>query len=480
MIDHGHRDKGVFYGLWIVAGCFVLLFLFAGAGFYSFSIFIKPLENDFGWSRSAISLAMSIYMIVHGLAGPFVGHATETYGPRRIMTFFALLSGAAFILVSFTSSLWFFYLAYSVLSVGTAGIGFIPVSSLLSRWFIRRRGTAIGFAMVGISVGGLVMAPLVGWIISQFGWRASFIFLGLLVWLLGLPVTLFVIRASPAEMGLMPDGDEAGGAQKPCSPGQYGSPPATAQAAASVAPAQVRSRVARAQVASSVGSAQAGSPVTPAEEGWPLRAAVRTKAFFWIAATFYLASLALMGMLQHQVPLIVEAGISQTLAATALGLTAGLGGLGKLFFGRISELVPFRYAITLCFGLQALGVLILLNVESIAMVWVYVAIFGFAMGGVIVLLPLAVAHFFGLASFGVIMGSVSLVQALGNASGALISGLIYDFLGSYHYAMLAYMFLYVIATLSIFLAGKPKGYSATSGGPGAGVDAREPIRDGAR
>jgi MFS transporter, OFA family, oxalate/formate antiporter len=485
MIDHSHRGKGVFYGLWIVAGCFVLLFLFAGAGFYSFSIFIKPLENDFGWSRSAISLAMSIYMIVHGLAGPFVGHATETYGPTRVMTLFALLSGAAFILVSFTSSLWFFYLAYGVLSVGTAGIGFIPVSSVLSRWFIRRRGTAIGFAMVGISVGGLVMAPLVGWIISQFGWRASFIFLGLLVWLLGLPVTLFVIKASPAEMGLMPDGDEAGEAQNPYSaPGQSGSRAAPAQVASSVAPAraapslapaQSGSRVARAQVASSVGSAQASSPVAPAQvgspmppeaEGWPLRAAVRTRAFFWIAATFYLASLALMGMLQHQVPLIVEAGISQTLAATALGLTAGLGGLGKLFFGRISELVPFRYAITLCFGLQALGVLVLLNVESIAMVWVYVAIFGFAMGGVIVLLPLAVAHFFGLASFGVIMGSVSFVQALGNASGALISGLIYDFLGSYHYAMLAYMFLYVIATLSIFLAGKPKLYFANSGGAG--------------
>jgi MFS family permease len=166
----------------------------------------------------------------------------------------------------------------------------------------------------------------------------------------------------------------------------------------------------------------------------------------------------MMGMLQHQVPLIVEAGISQTVAATALGLTAGLGGLGKLFFGRLSELVPFRYATMLCFGLQALGVLVLLNVKSIAMVWVYVAIFGFAMGGIIVLVPLAVAHFFGLASFGVIMGSVSFLQALGNASGALISGLIYDFLGSYRYAMIGYMFLYVIATLSIFLAGKPRRY----------------------
>ena len=421
------RGGGAFYGVWIVAGCFVLLFLFAGAGFYSFSIFIKPLEDDFGWSRSAISLAMSIYMILHGIAGPFVGHAVETYGPKKVMTLFALLSGASFVLMSFISSLWSFYLAYSLLSLSTTGIGFIPVSSVLARWFIRRRGTAIGFAMVGISAGGLVMAPLVGLVISHFGWRTTFVFLGLLVWLLALPVTLFVMKGSPSEIGLLPDGDEPG---------------AGAASDPRVLPAP-----------------HAGAPSVTEQEGWPLRAAVRTRAFFWIATTFFLAPLAQMGMLQHQVPLIVEAGVSEAMSATALGLTAGLGGLGKLSFGRISEILPFHYAIMLCFGLQALGVFVLFNAESIAMVWAYVAIFGFAMGGVIVLLPLVVIHFFGLAAFGVIMGTVSLILALGNASGALLSGLIYDSLGSYHYAMIVYMCLYLIATSSIFLAGKPRQYA---------------------
>jgi MFS family permease len=416
-----------FYGFWVVAGCFVLLFLFAGAGFYSFSIFIKPLEEEFGWNRSAISLAMSIYMIVHGVAGPFIGHATETYGPKKVMTLSALMSGFCFVGVSFVSSLWSFYLAYTLLSLGTTGIGFIPVSSVLARWFVRRRGTAIGFAMVGIAAGGFVMAPLVGLIIPQFGWRAAFVFMGLLTWLLALPVTLFVIKGSPAEMGLLPDGDDPA---EGVPPGANASSPPTA----------------------------AASEAVEAEEGWPLGAAVRTSTFFWLAAAFFLGPIAQMGMLQHQVPLIVEAGISQAMAATALGLTAGLGGLGKLSFGRISEIVPFHFAIMLCFGLQALAVLVLFNAQSLAMVWVYVCIFGFAMGGVIVLLPLAVGHFFGLASFGVIMGTLSLILATGNASGALISGVIYDLLGSYHYAMIAYMCLYAIAAVSIFLAGKPRPY----------------------
>jgi sugar phosphate permease len=413
--------------VWVVAGCFVLLFLFAGAGFYSFSIFIDPFEQEFGWNRSSISLAMSIYMIVHGIAGPFIGHATEAYGPRRVMTLSALMSGLCFIGVSFVSSLWSFYLAYTLLSIGTTGIGFIPVSSVLARWFVRRRGTAIGAAMVGIAVGGMVMAPLVELIISQFGWRNAFVFMGLLTWLLALPVTLFVVRGSPAEMGLLPDGDEPGEAPTSDSP---------------TAPALADS-----------------SPQAPeTEEGWPFRAAIRTPTFFWIAATFFIGPLGQMGMLQHQVPLIVESGISRTMAATALGFTAGLGGLGKLSFGRISELVPFRVAVMLCFGLQALAVLVLFNAESIAMVWVYVAIFGFAMGGVIVLLPLAVGHFFGLASFGVIMGMLSLVLAIGNASGALISGVIYDLFGSYDYAMIACMCFYLLAILSFFLTGERRKY----------------------
>jgi sugar phosphate permease len=296
---------------------------------------------------------------------------------------------------------------------------------VLTRWFVRRRGTAIGFAMVGISVGGFVLAPVVGLFIDQFGWRTAFVFLGVLVWVLALPVTLLVMKGSPAELGLLPDGDAPGGA---VAPEPHDRP------------------------------ADADSP-SAAQEGWPLGAAVRTRAFFWIATTFFLGPVAQMGMLQHQYPLLVEAGISEAMAPTAVGVTAGLGGLGKLSFGRISEALPFHYAVMLCFGLQALGVLVLFNADSIVMVWTYVAIFGFAMGGVIVLLPLVVGHFFGLTAFGVIMGTLSLILALGNASGALLSGLIHDFFGSYDYAMIAYMCLYLIAALSIFLAGKPRHYT---------------------
>ncbi len=412
--------KGIFYGWWIVAASFVVLFVFAGAGFYSFSIFIKPLEDSFGWSRSAISFAMSIYLIVHGISGPMIGHWTEKYGPKRTMTFFGIGCGIAFILVSFTNSLWYFYGIYALLSLMTTGIGFIPVSVIISRWFVKRRGTAIGISMVGISFGGMTLSPVINYIISVTSWRMSFVFLGIMVWVLVLPLSLFVIKGHPAEKGLLPDGEEK-----------------------SKIPEQTEI---------------SNTPSVVAEQGWPLKAAIKTNAFFWICVTYFLAPLAQMGVLQHQVPIITGIGISTAAAATALGFTAGLGGLGKLSFGRISEIVPFRYAAMLCFGLQALGVFVLYRAGSLATVWVYVLIFGFAMGGIIVLLPMVVGQFFGLRAFGIIMGIISFSQAIGSAIGAIMSGFIYDKFGSYEYALVVYIAIYLTATLSIFLAGKPKEY----------------------
>ena len=407
-------DQKIFYGWWVVASGFVLLFLFAGAGFYSFSIFIKPLEEHFGWSRSAISLAMSIYLLVHGVCGPFVGHLVETRGPKKVMTLFAVGTGAVFILISFTPSLWFFYGAYALLSIMTTGIGFIPVSSVLARWFVRRRGTAIGMAMVGISTGGLTMAPVIGMINAVYGWRLSFMVLGCLVWILALPITLFVVKGSPDDMGLTPDGNASGTSWN--GPGEMD------------------------------------------EQGWPWRPAFRSRAFFWIVLTFFLAPLGQMGVLQHQVPIIFEIGVSQAAAASALGFTAGLGGLGKLSFGWISERIPFRYTAMICFGLQAVGVLILFSADTLSMVWVHVLLFGFAMGGIVVLLPMVVSHFFGLPSFGVLMGTISFSQALGAASGAYLSGIIYDYSGSYDNALLFYIAVYLTSILTIFLAGKPRPY----------------------
>lgn len=396
------------------------MFLFAGAGFYSFSIFIKPLEDEFGWPRASIALTMSIYFIIGGCAGPLVGKLIQAYEEKRIMLVSAVGAGACYMLVSLTRSLGYFYSVYAFLALMSCGMGVLPVSSLLAKWFEKRRGTATGFAMVGISAGGLILAPVMGKITMYLGWKTAYIFIGLLVWILAIPMVLFVIKNSPSEIGLNPDGAAANAS------------------------------------ASEQASPDAAIPVAAvASHEWTLSEMLRSRVFWWIVVSFFLAPLAQMGVLQHQVPIIVDKGVSQATAAAALGLIAGIGGLGKISFGRVSEVLPFQWAIVLCFGLQALAVFMLLHFQSVVVIWIYVMVFGFAMGGLVVLMPLTVGQFFGIGGFGLILGSIWMVQALGGALGTFSAGLIYDIFGDYQLALYFFIVAYITAIIAIFLAGKP-------------------------
>ncbi|MFP4573540.1 MAG: MFS transporter [Desulfobacterales bacterium] len=416
-------DKKIFYGWYIVAACFLLCFLFAGAGFYSFSIFIEPIENEFGWNRASISLTMSIYLITGGLMGPVFGRLIERFGPRRVMLVCAVAAGACFIMVSLTMWLWYFYVIYGLLAVAVCGMGVVPVSSLLSNWFEKRRGTALGFSLVGISAGGLFLAPMVGFVTTTLGWKAAFIIVGLMVWAIALPAIFFVIRDRPAELGLMPDNGvyEDGF----CADGTNPEPGRTCISA----------------------------------QGWPAGLVLRSRSFWLIFISFFLAPMAQMGVLQHQVPLIMNTGASQPVAAAALGVTAGVGGLGKLGFGKISDIWPFHFAVLLCFGLQALSVLLLLHFQSPIMVWVYAICFGFSMGGVIVLLPLVVGHFWGLLSYGVLLGVLWVANSIGGALGTYTSGLVYDWAGSYTYALYFFVCAYAVSIAAFLLAGRARSFN---------------------
>ena len=371
-------------------------------------------------SSLSIALTMSIYFIIGGCAGPIVGKLIQAYGEKKIMLISAVGAGACYMLVSLTHSLGYFYFVYAFLALTSCGMGVLPVSSLLAKWFERRRGTATGFAMVGISAGGLVLTPVVGSITAYMGWKASYLFIGLLVWILAIPMVLFVIKESPSKLGLVPDGEEANKDKE-----QQATPNTV-------------------------------TPVSSDENReWTAGEMFGSRAFWWIIISFFLAPMAQMGVLQHQVPIIVDKGISQATAAAALGLVAGIGGLGKVSFGRISEVLPFQWAIVLCIGLQALAVFVLLHFQSIAVIWIYVVIFGFAMGGFVVLMPLTVGRFFGLGGFGLILGTVWMFQALGGALGTYSAGLIYDIFGDYQLALYSFIVAYIAAIIAIFMAGKP-------------------------
>lgn len=409
--------KKIYYGWYVVAACFCLCFLYAGGGFYSFSVFIKPIENDFGWNRADIALTMSIYLIIGGLMGPVVGKLIQRFGTRTIMNIGAAGTGACFLLIGKTQSLWYFYTIYALMAVSVSGMGIIPISSILSNWFDQRRGTAIGAAMVGISAGGLLLVPFVRYFTALYGWKAAFMVIGILVWSVALPLINLVIKERP-EKGIR------------------------ASASPDKRPADKKSSL----------------KDNMFTEGWPADKALKSGSFWCVFTAFFLTPFAQMGVLQHQVPLMMETGATEAMAALALGLTAGVGGVGKLSFGRISEVRPFRDAVLLCFGLQALSVIVLLLVRTPFVVWVYALMFGFSMGGVVVLMPLAVSHFWGLLSYSMLLGVLWIANCLGGALGTYTSGLIYDYLGNYRYALYLYVAAYLSAMIAFLAAGKAKAY----------------------
>ncbi|BBO74491.1 hypothetical protein DSCW_19080 [Desulfosarcina widdelii] len=165
--------------------------------------------------------------------------------------------------------------------------------------------------------------------------------------------------------------------------------------------------------------------------------------------------MAQMAVLQHQVAIMAEKEISYGLAAAALGLTSGMGGIGKFCFGKMADLFPIRWVVTSSYLLQCLGIFILLNVGSNLTIWIYAMIFGFGMGGILVLQPLAVGQFFGLKSFSVLLGIISLGQSCGAAIGAYSAGLIYDHYHQYHPALITFLIIYSLAMTSILITGKP-------------------------
>ena len=319
----------VFYGWWIVATSILALVIFAGAGYYCFvGLFQSALLNEFpGWTRGEVSRGATAWWLAVAVAGPVIGRLIDTYGVKRIMLISAAASGLVFILLSFISALWHLYVLYAALGIACAGISVVAVGAAVSNWFFRRRGTAMGVAVTGIGLGGLALVPLASFLYSHIGWREAYLILGGITWVVLIPTVALLIKASPGEMGLLPDGE----AVEPLSAVD---PPANAVAGA---------------------------------EGWTLSAASRTPTFWLIFAALFLAQMGLFGVLTHQVYFATDLELSLPIASTMLAITAGMGVPGKLAFGYLADRIPARYAIAICFVMQAAGVLILMSTKTMSM-----------------------------------------------------------------------------------------------------------------
>jgi sugar phosphate permease len=396
-----------FYG-WIILACLCCCgFARQGPAVATLSIFVEPMTSEFGWSRTALSGAVSLGGILAAVASPLIGPVLDRRGARLMLCAAVLLTGLSTMLLSLTQSLLAFYLFFCIARMNFAGPFDIGIYGALNSWFLVRRGMAN--AIVGLAqMIGLVGMPLIAHLaIAEHGWRGGWLAVGSTVLIVGLlPAWLLLVRR-PEDVGLQPDGQSGALAE----PGRSDPAPA-----ASAEPAFTRSQ------------------------------ALRTPAF-WLLALYTAAVYPVQaGVSLHQAPHIIERGLSPAVAATIVStfsFTAALAGLG---FGFIVRRIGVRTALALsgiCLGASAM---LMIGIASPLQGYLSACCFGAGIGGVLTLLPLAWADYFGRASFGAIRGMALTVQVTAQASGPLISGVLRDAGGSYVAP------LTVFAVLSFFSA----------------------------
>jgi MFS family permease len=410
------KKPKVFYGYWILVAAFICAFIDSGSGYYCFSLFVKPLEADLGWSRGTIMSAWFIRFLGVGLSSPFIGKLVDSYGARVIIPIGALIGGLGFVILSLASNLWYFYIGWAAVGVGISGSGVIPGTAVVSNWFKKRRGRALGIMGVGYGAAGL-MSPFVGgYLIPHFGWRVSYFALGLLMWML-IPLAILLIRSKPADEGLYPDGVEH--------------PEAVAEVEA---------------LPSTAG-------------GMTLKKALATSSLWLIAISFLISSMAETGITQTQVPYCEDIGFPAAMAATTLAVVGIWSAIGKFSFGWLCDHIQAKYARAIGIGFLLGGAIILTSMRATspaALMWLYAIIKGFGTGSWLPTMSMLTSTIFGLASYGVIFGMIYILNSVGSGVGPLFAGYMYDLMGTYHGAFIVFIILLVVAIPIILVVRRPR------------------------
>ncbi len=203
-VQQAPTERRFFYGYVVVVAAFLTMVLMLGT-FFAFGIFFKPLSTEFGWSRALTSGAFSLSMILTGVLGMVTGRVTDRFGPRVVVSGCGLFIGLGYLLMSQTSAIWQLYLFYGfIMAIGMSG-AIIPQMSTIARWFVRRRGLMTGITISGVGVGTMIMPPLASWLISNYGWRNSYVVIGFMV-LAGVVSAAQFLRRDPAQMQQLPYG----------------------------------------------------------------------------------------------------------------------------------------------------------------------------------------------------------------------------------------------------------------------------------
>jgi OFA family oxalate/formate antiporter-like MFS transporter len=400
-----------FYG-WIILACTCCAGLSRqGGAVATLSVFVSPMTRDFGWSRTAISGAVSLGGILAAIASPSLGRLLDREGARLVLCVAVLTTGLANMALSLTVSLPMFYLLFCIARLNFAGPFDLGIYGAVNSWFVARRSFASGIASVG-QMTGLVVLPMIGSLaMVRGGWSAGWLAIGATVLVVGfIPNFLLMVRA-PEDVGLVPDGHSI-----------------------------------------TLGTR---SHMTPPEPVFTRAQAVRTKSFWLLTLFTMLAYPVQAGVSLHQAPFLIERGLSPPVAASIVSYFSLMSGIASFGFGLLPKRLTARPKLMLTGLLLCIGATLYQSVHGAASGYLAATFFGLGVGGLLIMLPVAWGDYFGRGNYGAIRGVALTGQVLAQASGPLLSGVLRDSTGGYETSLVCFAVLSGASALVAILATPP-------------------------
>lgn len=400
----------LFYGSYILASSFFILFFNAGARF-SIGIMFKPMIAEFGWNRSAISLAVFLNTTIFALSLTIVGRFYDRYGPKWVLVISTVILSAGYMSISIVNSFWQFLIFYGILAaVGLGGTSIPLIAALMSKWFEKGRGFAISLALSGNSVGQFVLIPLFTFFVLRYGWRTSYIWIGIIMLVVNLTLALVVIKGDPEDLGQTPFG--------------YKNEDKTNQHPQ---------------------KEQTSSGLNPRDLG--LREAMGTYSFWLFLFVMFICGTGDFLVTTHLVPFVTDYGISPTTAGNMLAWYGLMSMGGMLAAGPSSDLIGNKIPIAFTFALRFLLFLLILKYQNLVSFYVFALAFGFTHFITAPLVATLSGRLYGFSHVGLLAGFITTVHHLGGGFWAYVGGLIFDRTGSYR---LAFIISAIMALAALF------------------------------
>ncbi len=408
---HGQR---FFYG-WVITG---LVFLNLGMAYgaqYSFGVLFPAMIEEFKWNRQNLAGAFSLYTFLYGSLGIILGQWVDRFGPKVVLTAGSVCLGMGIGLISQVQSPWHLYLVYGFLAAWGMSATYMTASPTIVKWFVEKRGLALGIAQSGLGIGIVLIPLLVGTLIYSFGWRHACMILGASVFAVLFTTALFMI-GHPEKVGLLPDGRRVGGPD---------------------------------------GSGKRSLESISKEVSWSATEAMHTRSFWVLTAIFFFTWLLVFFPLVHLVIFALDIGLSQKSALLALSFLGGSSTLGRLMMGYFSDRIGRKQTLGLNLALQVFSWFWIMGTHNSWMLILFAVFFGFSYGAVNAVFPSIVGDYFGRLKAASVIGAIFTIAGVSAAFGPFVGGYIYDLTHSYRLAFLLGGVTNLLALFLLFFSKPP-------------------------